>query len=158
HFLSETAAYVLGEGAIVLVPRGGEPRSVSVHDGAVLTSAADAARIVTGGADGKVVATDAEGESTILAGRAKHGRIEHVPRRPAAAARSRGRRAGRPACALRRARGAGVRCRRRSGGWRSRRRGCTSPSPITTASRSRLRTRRASRSDCNGRAPISTWR
>src|SRR5262249_57020881 len=63
HFLTETAAFVLGEGALVLVPRGGEPRSVSVHDGAVLTSAADAARIVTGGDDGKVVATDAEGES-----------------------------------------------------------------------------------------------
>jgi WD40 repeat protein len=85
HFLRETAAFVLGEGALVLVPRGGEPRSVSVHDGAVLASAADAERIVTGGDDGKAVATDAEGESTILAADAKQRWIDHVAVGPAGA-------------------------------------------------------------------------
>src|ERR1700756_2439832 len=55
HFLRETAAFVLGEGAIVLVSRAGEVRNVSVHDGAILASAADAKRIVTGGDDGKAV-------------------------------------------------------------------------------------------------------
>jgi len=40
HFLRETAAFVLGEGALVLAPRAGEARSVSVHDGAVLAAAA----------------------------------------------------------------------------------------------------------------------
>src|SRR5215470_9576144 len=78
HFLRETAVFVLGEGALVLAPRAGEARSVSVHDGAVLASAADAERIVTGGDDGKVVATDAEGESTILAADAKQRWIDHV--------------------------------------------------------------------------------
>jgi len=85
HFLRETAAFVLGEGALMLVPRAGEPRSVPVHDGAVLASAADAARIVTGGDDGKVVATDAEGQSTILAADAKQRWIDHVAVGPAGA-------------------------------------------------------------------------
>src|ERR1700747_1461115 len=77
HFLRETAAFVLGEGAIALVPRAGEVRNVSVHDGAILASAADAKRIVSGGDDGKVVATDAEGESTILAADSKQRWIDH---------------------------------------------------------------------------------
>src|SRR3984893_18421115 len=76
HFLRETAASVLGEGAIGLVPRAGEARNVSVHDGAILASAADAKRIVTGGDDGKVVATDAEGESASVAGHDKKPWIE----------------------------------------------------------------------------------
>jgi WD40 repeat protein len=85
HFLRETAAFVLGEGAIVLVPRAGEARNVSVHDGAILATAADAKRILTGGDDGKVVATDAEGESTILAADAKQRWIDHVAVGPAGA-------------------------------------------------------------------------
>src|SRR5215471_19315668 len=85
HFLRETAAFVLGEGALVLVPRGGEPRSVPVHAGAVLASAADAERIVTGGDDGKVVATDADGQSTTLAADAKQRWIDHVAVGPAGA-------------------------------------------------------------------------
>src|SRR5215471_8924727 len=85
HFLRETAAFVLGEGALVLVPRAGEPRNVSVHGGAILASAADAKRIVTGGDDGKVVATDAEGESAILAADAKQRWIDHVAVGPAGA-------------------------------------------------------------------------
>jgi WD40 repeat protein len=85
HFLRETAVFVLGEGALVLVPRAGEARNVSVQDGAILASAADAKRIVTGGDDGKVVATDAEGESTILAADAKQRWIDHVAVGPAGA-------------------------------------------------------------------------
>src|SRR6516164_123634 len=85
HFLGQTAAFVLGEGALVLAPRAGEPRNVSVHDGAILASAADAKRIVTGGDDGKVVATDAEGQSTILAADAKQRWIDHVAVGPAGA-------------------------------------------------------------------------
>jgi len=85
HFLGQTAVFVLGEGALVLAPGAGEPRSVPVHDGAVLASAADAERIVTGGDDGKVVATDARGESTILAADAKQRWIDHVAVGPAGA-------------------------------------------------------------------------
>jgi WD40 repeat protein len=85
HFLGQTAVFVLGEGALMFVPRAGEPRSVSVHGGAVLSSAAAANRIVTGGDDGKVVATDAEGESTTVATDAKHRWIDHVAVGPAGA-------------------------------------------------------------------------
>jgi len=85
HFLGQTAVFVLGEGALVLAPGAGEPRSVPVHDGAVLASAADAERIVTGGDDGKVVATDARGESTILAADAKQRWIDHMAVGPAGA-------------------------------------------------------------------------
>src|SRR5215470_16725102 len=49
------------------------------------TSAVDAKRIVTGGDDGKVVAIDAEGESTILAADAKQRWIDHVAVGPAGA-------------------------------------------------------------------------
>src|SRR5262249_39640694 len=78
HFLGQTAAFVLGEGALVLAPRAGEARSVAVHGGAILSTAADAERIVTGGDDGKVVAIDAEGDSTTVATDAKQRWIDHV--------------------------------------------------------------------------------
>ena len=55
HFLGRTAAFVLGEEAIVLVASDGDPRRVAVHSGAILTSAADSARIITGGDDSKLV-------------------------------------------------------------------------------------------------------
>src|SRR5262249_61281987 len=88
HFLGQTAAFVLGEGALVLAPRAGEARSVAVHGGAILSTAADADRIVTGGDDGKVVATDAEGKSTTVATGAKQRWIDHVA--VVAGARARG--------------------------------------------------------------------
>src|SRR5262249_49326786 len=83
HFLGQTAVFVLGEGALVLAPRAGEARSVPVHGGAILATAADGARIVTGGDDGKVVATDAEGDSTTIAADAKQRWIDHVAVGPA---------------------------------------------------------------------------
>jgi len=78
HFLGQTAVFVLGEEALLFMPRAGEPRRVSVHGGAILASAADKGRIVTGGDDGKVMATDAEGKSIVLATDAKHRWIDHV--------------------------------------------------------------------------------
>jgi WD40 repeat protein len=85
HFLGQTAVFVLGEEALLFVPRAGEARRVSIHGGAVLSSAADASRIVTGGDDGKVMATDAEGKSIALATDAKHRWIDHVAVGPAGA-------------------------------------------------------------------------
>src|SRR6516165_7370374 len=84
-FLGKTAVFVLGEGALVLAPRAGEARSVAVHGGAILSTAADADRVVTGGDDGKVVATDAEGKSTTVATDAKQRWIDHVAVGPAGA-------------------------------------------------------------------------
>jgi WD40 repeat protein len=78
HFLGRTAAFVLGEEAIVLAAPDAEPRRIAVHGGAILASAADGERIVSGGDDGKLVATDAKGESRTLATDPKHRWIDHV--------------------------------------------------------------------------------
>ena len=67
HFLRHTAVFVLGEEAMLFVEPEGEPRRVAVHDGAILATAADKQRIVTGGDDGKVAATNAKGETEIVA-------------------------------------------------------------------------------------------
>jgi WD40 repeat protein len=78
HFLGHTAAFVLGEEAILLAAPGGGPRRVTAHGGAILSSAADGARLVSGGDDGKVMETDANGESRTLASDPKHRWIDHV--------------------------------------------------------------------------------
>ena len=77
HFLGASAVFVLGEEALLLV-RDGERQRVAVHGGAILASAADRERVVTGGDDGKVVATDAAGASTTVAADARHRWIDHV--------------------------------------------------------------------------------
>jgi WD40 repeat protein len=78
HFLGHTAVLVLGEEALLLVERKAEPRRVDVHDGAILASAGDGERVVTGGDDGKVVATNSTGETRTLATDAKHRWIDHL--------------------------------------------------------------------------------
>jgi WD40 repeat protein len=78
HFLGHTAAFVLGEEALLLVKPKREPRRIAVHAGAILAAAADDERIVSGGDDGKVVATDADGETRTVATDLKHRWIDHV--------------------------------------------------------------------------------
>jgi WD40 repeat protein len=78
RFLGHTAAFVLGEEAFLLVEPKGETRRIAVHGGAILAAAADGERIVSGGDDGKVIATDAKGETSTLAADAKHRWIDHV--------------------------------------------------------------------------------
>ena len=78
HFLGSTAAFVLGEEAIVLAPPDGEPRRIAAHGGAILATAAESARVVTAGDDGKIVATDANGETRVLASDPKRRWIDHV--------------------------------------------------------------------------------
>jgi WD40 repeat protein len=78
HYLGRTAAFVLGEEAIVLATAQGEPRRFTAHGGAILATAADGERVVSGGDDGKVMATDATGESRPLATDPKHRWIDHV--------------------------------------------------------------------------------
>src|SRR6516162_6526569 len=78
HFLRHTAVFVLGEEALLFVEPEGEPRRVAVHRGAILASAADKQRIVSGGDDGKVVATNTKGETEIIAADPKHRWIDHV--------------------------------------------------------------------------------
>jgi WD40 repeat protein len=78
HFLRHTAVFVLGDEAILLVEPDGEPRRVGVHEGAILSTAADKQRVVSGGDDGKVVAINAKGETETVAADPKHRWIDHV--------------------------------------------------------------------------------
>ena len=66
HFLGETPVFVLGEEALLFAGEEAE-RRVVVHKGAILASACDGERIVTGGDDGTVVATTADGAHAIVA-------------------------------------------------------------------------------------------
>lgn len=78
HFLGRTAVFVLAEETMVFVQAKDEPRLVTVHGGVILATAADGKRIVSGGDDGKVVATDGKGESRTLATDAKRRWIDRV--------------------------------------------------------------------------------
>ena len=78
HFLGDTAAFVLGDEAIVLAQPDGQPRRIAVHAGAILASAADGSRVVSGGDDGKIVATSADGASEVVARDPKARWIDHV--------------------------------------------------------------------------------
>jgi hypothetical protein len=84
HFLGRTAAFVLGEEALLLTETGGDLRRMAVHGGAILAAASDGACIVSGGDDGKVVVTDAR-SSRVLASDPKHRWIDHVALGPDAA-------------------------------------------------------------------------
>jgi len=77
HFLGASAIFVLGEEALLLACDG-EARRIRIHAGAVLASAADGERIVTGGDDGEIVATDAIGTVTGIATDPKRRWIDHV--------------------------------------------------------------------------------
>ena len=78
HFLDRTAVFVLGEEAMLFAEPEGEPRRVDIHGGAILATAGDRERIVSGGDDGKVAETNAEGKTRTLARDPKHRWIDHV--------------------------------------------------------------------------------
>jgi WD40 repeat protein len=82
HFLGRTAAFVLGEEVLLLVPEEGEERRVVVHGGAILASASAGRRVVTGGDDGKVAATDVNGDTEIIAIDEKKRWIDRVAAGP----------------------------------------------------------------------------
>ena len=69
-FLGDTPAFALGDGSVRLVD-GATPRTVAVHGGAILsaTRSADGKALVTGGDDGLVAATAADGAVARLAER-----------------------------------------------------------------------------------------
>ncbi len=66
HFIKRTPVFVLGEEALLFASEQGE-RRVAVHAGGILASVCDGTRIVTGGDDGRLVATDAEGGHQVIA-------------------------------------------------------------------------------------------
>ncbi len=78
HFLGRMAVFVLAEETLVLAPPRGEPKSVAVHGGAILSSVAGDSTIITGGDDGKVIETDVSGESRTLTTDPKRRWIDHV--------------------------------------------------------------------------------
>jgi len=77
HFFGTTPVFVLGEEVLLFAPEQGEQR-VTIHEGAILASASDGERIVTGGDDGKLVVTDARGEHQVLATDDKRRWIDQV--------------------------------------------------------------------------------
>jgi WD40 repeat protein len=81
HFLGSTPVFVLGEEALLFANEAGE-RRVKIHGGGILCSASDGARIVTGGDDGTVVATGANGAPEILATDDKKRWVDQVALAP----------------------------------------------------------------------------
>ncbi|UMY17774.1 WD40 repeat domain-containing protein [Methylobacterium organophilum] len=71
-WLKDTLALARAEGGVLLLRDGAQQTAPAHPEAGILVSAGDATRIVTGGDDGRVVATDASGESAEL-GAAKGG-------------------------------------------------------------------------------------
>jgi len=84
HFLNSTPVFVLGEEALLLA--GDKAHCVAVHAGGILCSVSDGARIVTGGDDGRLIETDADGEHRELAADEKRRWIDQVALAPDGAA------------------------------------------------------------------------
>jgi WD40 repeat protein len=78
HFLGDTAVFVLGEEALLFAPPDREQERVAVHGGAILASASDGERILTGGDDGRVVATGIDRVASLIAADAKKRWIDHL--------------------------------------------------------------------------------
>jgi WD40 repeat protein len=77
-FLGPKTVFVLGDEALLFVTTDGEAQRVEVHAGGILAVASDGKRIVTGGDDGKVVATTADMAAAPIAADPKHRWIDHV--------------------------------------------------------------------------------
>lgn len=66
-FLGRTPVFALADGQLLFAETGEERRVAAHMNGAILVAASDGRRIVTGGDDGRVVATDANGVSELIA-------------------------------------------------------------------------------------------
>lgn len=77
HFLGSTPVFVLGEETLLFAGENGE-RRVAIHAGAILNSASDGKRIISGGDDGKLIATSADGDYRELASDEKKRWVDHV--------------------------------------------------------------------------------
>ena len=82
HFLGRTAAFVLGEEAVLLVPAKGDEQRLAIHAGGILSAASDGVWVITGGDDGKVFVTGEKGDSKLVAADAKQRWIDHVATGP----------------------------------------------------------------------------
>jgi WD40 repeat protein len=77
HFFRQVPVFVLGEEALLFAPAEKRTR-VALHGGGILVSAADGQRIVTGGDDGRLVATDRDGAHETIATDDKKRWIDQV--------------------------------------------------------------------------------
>lgn len=77
HWLKDTLALALADGR-VLRWRDGATESIEVHAGGILCTAGDSERLISGGDDGRVVATPAVGEPIELAKDPKRRWIDAV--------------------------------------------------------------------------------
>lgn len=77
RFLGRTPVFVLGEEHLLFAPDDGE-RKVNVHAGGILASASDGKRIVTGGDDGRLASTSANGDVQEVATDEKKRWIDQV--------------------------------------------------------------------------------
>ena len=82
YFLGRTAAFVLGEEAVVLVRDKGDEQRLPIHAGGILSAANDGVWVITGGDDGKVFVTGEKGDSKLVASDTKHRWIDHVATGP----------------------------------------------------------------------------
>lgn len=82
YFLDRIAAFVLGEEAVVLATGKDDEKRIAVHGGGILTAASDGVWVVTGGDDGKVFVTGANGDSKLVASDAKRRWIDQVAAGP----------------------------------------------------------------------------
>lgn len=77
HFLRQTPVFVLGEEGLLFAPAEKRTR-VAIHGGGILASASDALRVVTGGDDGKLIATDRDGKHEVVASDERKRWIDQV--------------------------------------------------------------------------------
>lgn len=78
HFLDDVAAFILGNGDILLQTETVEPSLVTLFEGALLTSAASNGRLIAGGDDGRIIEFSAARKSSVVATDSKHRWIDHV--------------------------------------------------------------------------------
>src|SRR5260221_919489 len=83
HFLGQTPVFVLGEEALLFAENS--ERRVNAHAGAILSSASDGERIITGGVDGTLVQTRANCARRPGASHVKKHLCNPVALRPAGA-------------------------------------------------------------------------
>ncbi len=77
-FLDDTAVFALAEEAALFVPAEGGERRLELHDGGILSSAADSRRLMTGGDDGRVAVSDQAGVIKCLFADDKGRWIDHL--------------------------------------------------------------------------------
>jgi len=78
HFVGGRAVFALGEESLLFVAPDGAEQRVPVHAGGILAVACDGTRVLSGGDDGKVVATNAKGETETLATDTRQRWIDRV--------------------------------------------------------------------------------